>query len=169
MLYSLIFVGAALTALFTLRRLRRRAYIGHGVLDVRAASRRLGHKAQPNMHSLQSESDANLCIAALAGMDGHASQARHDALDLSLHKHPKLTPDAARDMQTCAPWLVSQRGAQTPAFDQATMRPKQLVHGPHFAKLMSVPGGVAAAGSRGMPSAQQADSLGALARIIRTA
>ncbi len=177
MLYVLILTGAALTAFLLQRRLQRGAYINRGILDApkdqRAAAKRLGYQAQPNVHPIRSVSDANLCITALAtafaGMDEYASQARHDAMDLSLRKHLKLTIDVARDMQTFAPWLVAQGGGSSLAFERLTKHLKQLDHGPYFAKLMSVLGDVAAAGSRGMPSAQQADSLGALARIFRTA
>ncbi len=53
-------------------------------------------------------------------------------------------------IQTLAPWLASQGDGPSPAFERLT---KQLDHGPYFAKLMRVLGGVATAGSKNILAA----------------
>jgi hypothetical protein len=78
-------------------------------------------------------------------------------------------PAEGADLAALGGWLVAQSGGPTPAFQQLTKRLKQLAHGAEFDKLMRLLGDVTAAGTKGMPSPAQADALGALARVFRTA
>jgi len=106
--------------------------------------------------------------AAFALMDDNTAPG--DAiLAAALQKHLHVGADLTVDMITLAKWLVEQGGGPTPAFERLTKRLKQLDHGTSFDKLMRVLGDVAAAGTKGMPSPRQADAMGALARIFRTA
>ena len=176
MLYIFILGGLILVVFFTYRRFQRGAYLAGNVIDapapVRAAARRLGFRAQPNVHSIVSIPTPELCVAAMA-----TAFARMDdttppdpaVLLTSLGRHLQLSPRQAQDMMLVAPWLVDQGGGPTPAFERLTKRLKQLDHGPFFGKMMNVIGDVKAAGTKGMASARQADAMGTLARIFRTA
>ncbi len=105
---------------------------------------------------------------AFAHMDA-SRQVDDDLLIASLQKRLAVSPSEAADMATLGKWLVAQGGGATPAFQHLTKRLKQLDHGPDFDRLMRVLGDITAAGTRGMPSAPQANALGALARVFRTA
>lgn len=176
MLYLILFCLALVAAYYGCRRLQRGAYLFAARIDapkpVREAARRLGFVAQPNVHSIVSVNSPQLCVTAMASafaqMD-HATRARDDVLVTSVQKHLQLDTDTARDMATMGAWLVDEGGGPTPAFERLTKRLKQLDHGPHFGKLMNVIGDVKATGTKGMASPRQADAMGTLARIFRTA
>jgi len=176
MFFIYILCAAVVLGFLLYRRLQRGAYLLGGVMEaapqVRAAAKRLGFHAQPNVHSIVSIHTADLCVAAMASafaqMDDHGAPV-DEVLTASLQKRLQADPQAAADMTVLGGWLVEQGGGVTPAFERLTNRLKQLDHGPYFDKLMRVMGDVTAAGTKGMPSARQADAMGALARIFRTA
>lgn len=176
MLYILIIGGLIAAGFFTYRQFQRGAYIAGGMIDapapVRAAAKRLGFHAQPNVHSIASIPTDELCVAAMAvafaQMDDKATP-DEAVIIASLQKHFNLEQAEAQDMTLIGPWLVEQGGGPTPAFERLTKRLKQLDHGPVFSKMMHVIGDVKAAGTKGMASARQADAMGTLARIFRTA
>jgi hypothetical protein len=176
MLNTLLLLGAIAVAAYVYRRVQRGAYIAAGTMaapaPVRAAAKRLHYSAQPNVHSTASIHTPELCVAAMAAayacMDKTA-KLPDEALIACLQNRLQISEGEARDMVILAPWLVAQEGGASPAFQRLTERLKQLDHGPDFDKLMRVLGDVSAAGTKGMPSAQQADAMGALARIFRTA
>lgn len=172
----LLFLAAAFVAMYAYRRFQRGAYIAVGVIaapaPIRAAAKRLGYRAKPNVHSTNSIHTPELCVTAMAAAFARIDKTRrlpNEILIASLQKRLQVSDAEASDMAILAPWLVAQGGGATPAFQRLTKRLKQLDHGPDFDKLMRVLGDVTAAGSKGMPSAAQADALGALARIFRTA
>ena len=176
MLTTLLLLGALLIAAYVYRRVQRGAYIAVGTMaapaPIRAATKRLGYRAQPNVHSTASIHTPELCVAAMAAAFARMDKTEKlpdETLIASLGKRLAVTQAEAADMATLAPWLIAQRGGATPAFERLTKRLKQLDHGPDFDKLMRVLGDVTAAGTKGMPSAAQADAMGALARIFRTA
>jgi len=172
----LIFGALIVAALLLYRRFQRGAHLIGGVMDapapVRAAAKRVGFTAQPNVHSIVSIHSPELCVAtmalAFAKMDTNAP-ADTEVIRQSLQKHLQLDTQKTDDYCVLAPWLVDQGGGPTPAFAHLTKRLKQLDHGPYFGKMMSVLGDVTASGTKGMPSAPQADAMGTLARIFRTA
>lgn len=176
MLVIVLLLAAIAIGAYVYRRLQRGAFITVGVIaapaPVRAAAKRLGYRAQPNVHSVNSIHTPELCVSAMAAafarMD-KSSKLPDDVFIASLQKRLQVTKAEATDMATVTPWLVAQADGATPAFQRLTKRLKQLDHGPDFDKLMRVLGDVTAAGTKGMPSAAQADALGALARIFRTA
>lgn len=174
---TLLLLGAALIAAYAVyRHFQRGAYIAGGYMDaparVRAAARRVGFQAQPNVHSIVSLHSPELCVTAMAlafaQMDDKMAPC-NETLASALQKHLQVSDDQIEDFCTFCPWLITQGGGPTPAFERLTKRLKQLDHGPYFGKMMSVLGDVAASGTKGMPSARQADAMGALARIFRTA
>ncbi|MCX7566299.1 hypothetical protein OS189_08080 [Sulfitobacter sp. F26169L] len=176
MLTTLLLCSAAVAAFLLYRHFQRGAHVVGGFIDappaVRTAAKRLGFRAQPNVHSIVSLHSPDLCVAAMAvafaRMDENTTLA--DAtLAASLTKHLQIDPSEVDDAIILSAWLVDQGGGPTSAFERLTKRLKQLDHGPYFSKMMSVLGDVTAAGTRGMPSAPQADAMGALARIFRTA
>lgn len=177
MTIPLILMTATLPAGFLLmRRLQRGAHLLGGLMaapaPVRAAAKRLCFCSQPNVHSIVSIHSADLCVAAMAcaftQMDNNATPAAY-VLTAFLQKRLGLSAGEARDRTTVGAWRVPQGGGPTPAFERLTTRLKQLDHRPHFDRLMRVTGDVSAAGSKGMPGARQADAMGALVRIFRTA
>lgn len=173
---ELIFLlcAAVVAGYLVWRRLQRGAYLVTRVIAappaVRAAAKRLEFRAQPNVHTIVSLHSPELCVSAMAcafaQMDPTA-----DTPDLTvpLQNRLGLSEQDAADMNVFAPWVVEQGGGPTPAFERLTKRLKQLDHGTDFDKLMRVLGDVTATGTKGMPSAAQADAMGALARIFRTA
>lgn len=172
----ILLLAAIAVAAYIYRRMQRGAFITVGVIaaptPIRAAAKRLGYRAQPNVHSTTSIHTPELCVTAMAAAYARMDKTRKlpdDILIASLEKRLQVTKAEATDMAILAPWLVAQGGGATPAFQRLTKRLKQLDHGPDFDKLMRVLGDVTAAGAKGMPSAQQADAMGALARIFRTA
>lgn len=176
MLEILLLLAAIVIAAYVYRRVQRGAFITVGVIaapaPVRAAAKRLGYRAQPNVHSIVSIHTPELCVSAMATAFSRMDKSEElpdDLLIASLQKRLQVSAQEATDMAILAPWLVAQGGGATPAFQHLTKRLKQLDHGPDFDKLMRVLGDVTAAGTKGMPSAPQADALGALARIFRTA
>lgn len=174
--YAIILCAVGLVGYVVLRKVQRGSYLFGSLLDapppVRAAAKRLEFKAQPNVHSIVSVNSPELCVAAMAvafaRMDDNE---RIDAHELPRFVQKQLQLEAAQAQDVCVlgAWLVEEGGGPTPAFDRLTKRLKQLDHGPYFGKMMSVLGDVTAAGTKGMPSARQADAMGALARIFRTA
>ncbi|WP_299023848.1 hypothetical protein [uncultured Sulfitobacter sp.] len=176
MLTILLLAATALAGFLLYRRLQRGAYLIGGMIEapapVRAAAKRVGFHAQPNVHSIVSIHTPELCLAAMAvafaRMDEHTEHP-HATLQQSMRKHLGLDDQRVADYCALAPWLVDQGGGPTPAFERLTKRLKQLDHGPYFGKMMSVLGDITAQGTKGMPSAAQADAMGALARIFRTA
>lgn len=176
MLEIVLLFAALATGAYVYRRVQRGAFITVGVIaapaPIRAAARRLGYRAQPNVHSVNSIHTPEICVAAMAAafarMDKD-SKLPDDVFATSLQKRLHVSTAEAGDMTILAPWLVAQGDGATPAFQRLTKRLKQLDHGPDFDKLMRVLGDVTAAGTKGMPSAAQSDALGALARIFRTA
>lgn len=168
--------AAVVVGFFVMRRMQRGAYVAHGMISappqIRAAAQRLGFRAEPNTHSIVSLHSGELCICAMATafaqMDEH-TKTTEALLVRSCEKHLGIDTSTALDAVLVAPWLVEQGGGPTPAFERLTKRLKQLDHGTYFDKLMRVLGDVTAAGTKGMPSAAQADAMGALARIFRTA
>ncbi|MEH6644145.1 hypothetical protein [Sulfitobacter sp.] len=176
MLCILILGGLIAVGFLTYRRFQRGAYLAGDMsvapAPVRAAAKRLGFHAQPNVHSIVSVPTAELCVAAMAvafaQMDDKVTP-DEDVIITSLKKHLQLEQQEAQDMALMGPWLVEQGGGPTPAFERLTKRLKQLDHGPVFSKMMNVIGDVKAAGTKGMASARQADAMGTLARIFRTA
>lgn len=172
----LLLIAAVLVAAYVYRRFQRGAYIAVGVIAaptaIRAAAKRLGYRAKPNVHSTNSIHTPELCVTAMAAAYARMDKTRKlpdEVLIASLQKRLQVSKAEATDMAILAPWLVAQGGGATPAFQRLTKRLKQLDHGSDFDKLMRVLGDVTAAGAKGMPSAQQADAMGALARIFRTA
>lgn len=139
---------------------------------VRSAAKRLGYRASAAATTAPSIHTADLCVATMASafaqMDDNAAPPEA-LLARSLQKHLGTSAPQAQDLATLGPWLVDHAGGPTPAFQSLTPRLKQLDHGPYFDKLMAVMGDVTAAGSKGMPNARQADAMGALARVFRTA
>lgn len=139
---------------------------------LRAAAKRLDFRLDPRTDAVARISTTELCVATMASafaqMDDHAACGA-DCIIASLQKHLHVDATTARDMLTVAPWIIAGSGDPTQAFERLTKRLKQMDHGPQFNKLMAVLGDVTAAGSKGMPSARQADAMGALARIFRTA
>ncbi|KEJ89651.1 hypothetical protein [Sulfitobacter donghicola] len=176
MIYILVICGALGAAYFLFRHFQRGAYVIGSYMEapaeVRAAAKRVGFKAQPNVHSITSLHSPELCVAAMAfafaQMDDNQEPCE-ETLAKAVSKHLQVDPLQIDDFCTLAPWLVDQGGGPTPAFDRLTKRLKQLDHGPYFGKMMNVLGDMTAAGTKGMPSARQADAMGALARIFRTA
>lgn len=140
--------------------------------DIRAAAKRLEFAPVTARDPIACLHSSALCITAMAtafaAMDAN-SQADAAMRSASFEKRLGMNAEQARDATVLAPWLVTQGGGPTPAFERLTKRLKQLDHGPCFDKLMRVLGDVTAAGTKGMPSAAQADAMGALARIFRTA
>ena len=176
MLTTLVLLAALLIAAYFYRRFQRGAYIAVGTMaaptNIRAAAKRLGYRAQPNVHSTACIHTPELCVAAMAAAYARMDKTEKlpdETLIASLERRLQVTQAEASDMAILAPWLVAQGGGATPAFQRLTKRLKQLDHGPDFDKLMRVLGDVTAAGTKGMPSAAQADAMGALARIFRTA
>lgn len=176
MLEFFLLLAAIAVGAYVYRRMQRGAYVTVGVIaapaPIRAAAKRLGYRAQPNAHSINTIHTPELCVASMAAafaqMD-KSQQLPDEPLIASLQNRLQVTKAEASDMAILAPWLVAQGGGATPAFQHLTKRLKQLDHGPDFDKLMRVLGDVTAAGSKGMPSPAQADAMGALARIFRTA
>ena len=176
MFYILVLAGLLITGFFVLRRLQHGPYIADDLMDapadVRRAAKRQGLHAQRNTPITTSLPTSELCIGALAcafaQMD-EGQKVQPPALHAPLTKHLSIDAPTADDLTTLGPWIVDQAGGPKAAFDALTLRLKQLDHGPYFARLMAVLGDVGAAGSGGMPSSRQADALGALARIFRTA
>lgn len=176
MLETVLLLAAVAIGAFLYRRAQRgqseSAVVLAAPTAVRAAAKRLGYHAQSNVHSTASVHTSELCVAAMAAafarMD-KSQQLPDEVLIPSLQRRLQVDASEAADMATLAPWLVAQEGGAAPAFQRLTKRLKQLDHGPDFDKLMRVLGDVTAAGSKGMPSAAQADAMGALARIFRTA
>lgn len=172
--FILLLCAAVFGGYFVWRRVQRGAYLVSGAIsapaDVRAAAKRLEFRAQPNVHSIVSLHSPELCVTAMASAFAQMDAAS-DVPDMrpAFRKHLGLTPQQAEDMAVFAPWIVAQGGGPTPAFERLTKRLKQLDHGMGFDKLMRVLGDVTAAGTKGMPTAAQADAMGALARIFRTA
>jgi len=171
----LVVIGV-IAALLLLRWFQRGAHLINGVIDapapVRAAAKRAGFAAQTNVHSIASIHSPDLCVAAMAHAFAQMDEATAvdaSVLKRSLQKHLQVQMPLAEDYITLAPWLVEQGGGPTQAFEHLTKRLKRLDHGPYFGKMMSVLGDVTASGSKGMPSARQADAMGMLARIFRTA
>lgn len=140
--------------------------------DIRAAAKRLEYAPATGRDPIACLHCPRLCTAAMAtafaAMDAN-SMADASLRAATFEKRLGLSADQARAAAILAPWIVAQGGGPTPAFAQLTTRLKQLDHGPSFDKLMRVLGDITAAGSKGMPSAAQADAMGALARIFRTA
>ena len=172
----ILLLVAIAAAAYAYRRMQRGAFITVGVIaaptPIRAAAKRLGYRAQPNVHSTASIHTPELCVTAMAAAFARMDKTRKlpdDVLIASLERRLQVNTEEATDMAILAPWLVAQAGGATPAFQRLTKRLKQLDHGPDFDKLMRVLGDVTAAGTKGMPSAAQADAMGALARIFRTA
>ena len=177
-MFTIIALGAIAmaAALIYLRQRRGQQGLAQGLAgapaSLRAAARRLSYRTQADVHPVASIPSAQICTAAMAAAFGHMDDNTPpgDAvLSAALQKHLQVTPEQSADMITLAHWLVEQGGGPTPAFERLTKRLKQLDHGPSFDKLMRVLGDVAAAGTKGMPSPRQADAMGALARIFRTA
>lgn len=172
----LLICGVAIAAYIFYRRFQRGAHLIGGYIDatapVRAAAKRIGFQSQPNVHSIVSVNSPELCVAAMAlafaQMDDNQDPCS-ETLATSLKKHLSVGDTQVDDFCTLCPWLVTEGGGPTPAFDRLTKRLKQLDHGPYFGKMMSVLGDVTASGTKGMPSPRQADAMGALARIFRTA
>ena len=171
-----LLLAAIAVAAYIYRRMQRGAFITVGIIaaptPIRAAAKRLGYRAQPNVHSTISIHTPELCVTAMAAAFARMDKTRKladEVLIASLQRRLQVTKAEATDMAILAPWLVAQGGGATPAFQRLTKRLKQLDHGPDFDKLMRVLGDVTTAGAKGMPSAQQADAMGALARIFRTA
>ncbi|QUJ75090.1 hypothetical protein KDD17_08550 [Sulfitobacter albidus] len=170
----LLLAGLLVTGFFAWRYIQRGPFIADDLMDapreVRAAAKRQGVQAQPNVYLIDSLSSADVCVAALAACFARMDDAAPVA-DATLHralaKHLRCDAATADDLVTLGPWVAAQGGER--AFERLTQRLKRLDHGPYFDRLMSVLGNVAAAGSKGMPSARQADALGSLARIFRTA
>jgi hypothetical protein len=139
---------------------------------LRAAAKRLGYGMQPDADPVAAIHTPALCICAMASafarMDAGGLRA-DDLLVASLQKRLAVGAPEAADLVLLGDWIVAQRGGATPAFQHLTTRLKHIGHGPDFDRLMRVLGDVSAAGTRGMPSAPQADALGALARVFRTA
>ena len=176
MYYILLFCAAVFVGFVVYRRFQRGAYLAGGVFNapapVRAAAKRMSYKAHPNVHSIVSINSGELCVAAMASafsqMDDKAPPLG-DVIVASMEKQFHMHPAQAQDMVTMAVWLVEQGGGPTPAFERLTKRLKQLDHGPYFGKMMNVIGDVKNAGTKGMASPRQADAMGTLARIFRTA
>ncbi len=176
MLEIVFLLAAVAIGAFLYRRAQRGAFITAGVIKastpISVAAKRLGYRAQPNLHATSSIHTPELCVTAMAAAFARMDKSQKlpdEVLIASLQKRLQVSASEAADMATLAPWLVAQEGGATPAFQRLTKRLKQLDHGPDFDKLMRVLGDVTAAGSKGMPSAAQADAMGALARIFRTA
>ncbi len=176
MLTTALAIGGIIAVFLIFRHFQRGAHLVGGDIEapasVRAAAKQVEYKAQPNIHSIVSIHTPELCVAAMAcafaQMDDNQDPCEQ-TLAVSWKKHLRVSDDQIDSFCTLGPWLVEQGGGPTPAFDRLTKRLKQLDHGPYFGKMMSVLGDVTASGTRGMPSARQADAMGALARIFRTA
>ncbi|MBB3993673.1 hypothetical protein GGR95_001304 [Sulfitobacter undariae] len=176
MLTILLLCGAAVIGFVTLRYFQRGPYLAAGRFNapapVRAAAKRLEYSAQPNVHAINCINSAELCVTAMAvafaQMDDNTPMSEA-TLIASTQRHLQLSPEQASDMTTLGFWLVEQGQGPTPAFQRLTKRLKQLDHGPYFGKMMNVIGDVKATGTKGMASPRQADAMGALARIFRTA
>ncbi len=174
---TIFFICCALIAGYVFfRRFQRGAHLIGALIDapapVRASAKRLGFRAKPNVHSVASIHSPEICVAAMA----HAFALMDDNQDPcsetfsnSLKKHLNIDDAQIIDFCTLSPWLVTEGGGPNPAFDRLTKRLKQLDHGPYFGKMMGVLGDISASGTKGMPSPRQADAMGALARIFRTA
>lgn len=176
MLYIFILCALIVIGFVLYRRFQRGAYFAGGKIaapaPVRAAAKRLGFDARPDVHSIVSIPTPELCVAAMASAFAQMDDTTPpDAavIETSLRKHLQLDAQQAQDMALMAPWLVDQGGGPTPAFERLTKRLKQLDHGPYFGKMMNVIGDVKANGTKGMASPRQADAMGMLARIFRTA
>ncbi len=176
MLTILLLCGTAFAAFLLYRRLQRGAYLAGGLFSapapVRAAAKRLSYQPHANVHSIVSINSAELCVTAMATAFAQMDDTTPpppETITASVQKHFHFNPQQAADMSLLATWLVTQGGGPSPAFERLTKRLKQLDHGPYFGKMMGVIGDVKAAGTKGMASAQQADAMGALARIFRTA
>lgn len=175
MLTMILICALGVLGFYAYRRLQRGAYLFGGTMDapaaVRSAAKRLDYRVQPDVHATLCIHTPEICVAAMATafaqMDPETLP--EGLLIRALEKRLTVTPEQAADMATLGAWVVTQAGGPTPAFQRLTKRLKQLDHGPDFDKLMRVLGDVTAAGTKGMPSAPQADALGALARIFRTA
>ncbi|UWR23645.1 hypothetical protein [Sulfitobacter sp. S190] len=139
--------------------------------EVQAAARQIGYRPKAASHPVDAIDDTALCVAAMATafaqMDQTTENATHERVALALGKHLKLGTENAQAHATVGGWLAGQCDSPTSAFDRLTKRLKRLDHGPWFDRLMHVLGDVGRA--KGMPSPQQADALGALARVFRTA
>jgi len=176
MLTIALLCGAAIIGFAALRYFQRGPYMAAGRFNapapVRAAAKRLEYTAQPNAHAINCINSAELCVTtmavAFAQMDDNTPPPEA-TLTTSTQRHLQLTPKQAADMVTLGFWLVEQGQGPTPAFERLTKRLKQLDHGPYFGKMMNVIGDVKATGTKGMASPRQADAMGALARIFRTA
>jgi hypothetical protein len=178
MLYLFLFFFSLMAAYFGCRRFQRSASLFSTRIDapknVRDAAKRLRFVAQPNVHSIVSVSvnSPQLCVTAMASAFAQMDDTTppSDAVLLtSIQKHLALDATTACDMVTMGAWLVQECGGPSPAFERLTKRLKQLDHGPYFGKMMNVIGDVKATGTKGMPSPRQADAMGMLARIFRTA
>lgn len=176
MLYIALFGLALVAVYYGYRRLHRGAYPFTAGIDapkqVREAAKRLGFIAQPGAHSIASVNSPQLCVTAMAAAFAQMDDCTppSDAVLLtSIQKHLALDAATARDMATMGAWLVQECGGPSPAFERLTKRLKQLDHGPYFGKMMNVIGDVKATGTKGMASPRQADAMGMLARIFRTA
>ena len=176
MLYLILFALVLGVAYFGWRRLQRRGTLLSASMNapkqVREAAGRLGFAARHDAHCVASVNSPQLCVAAMAcafaQMDD-TTPPSDAVLMTSIQKHLALDAATARDMLTTSAWLVTECGGPTPAFERLTKRLKQLDHGPYFGKMMNVIGDVKASGTKGMASPRQADAMGMLARIFRTA
>lgn len=136
------------------------------------AARRAGMPLAPPQTAIARIPTPALCACAMATafaqMDARGPIPAQKLL-AAARRRLSLDAQTAEDHLTLAFWLVEQGGGPTPAFAALTTRLKQLDHGPQFDQLMALLGDITAAGSKGMPSPAQADAMGALARVFRTA
>lgn len=171
MLTALLLLLIIAAGAFVVLRMQRDKAAGLST-PVRAAARRLGYVADRNRAAVANVNSPELCTTAMAyafaRMDTTQQLSDNQLATITQKRLGSTAPEAA-DMTTLAQWLVAQSGGPTPAFQDLTKRLKQLDHGTEFDKLMRVLGDVTAAGTKGMPSPPQADALGALARVFRTA
>jgi len=170
-LSALLVIGGLVAVVFIWRRMRADGADGVPA-SLRAAARRLDFATRPDAPAISSIHTPEICIAAMAvafaRMDA-ASEIPAELVAAGLQKRLGVEPAEGADLAALGGWLVTQSGGPTPAFQQLTKRLKQLAHGAEFDKLMRLLGDVTAAGTKGMPSPAQADALGALARVFRTA
>lgn len=127
--------------------------------QVRTAAKRPGYAIR---------SDLSAMAAAFARMDeNHNLPDAPPSACLQMRLHTGAAQ--ANAMTTLPPGLVAQSGEAAPAFQQLTKRLRQVDPGPGFDKRIGMLGDVTAPGSTEMPSAAQADKMGGLVRIFRTA
>lgn len=165
-------VGVALAVYFFVYRARDASHIASDVLDmandVRLAARRLGFRAQANVHPVESIEDPNVAVTAIAlafiELDDLPTQEQRGRLVAELEEEMDLSRTDAEEMQVLGRWLVAECGSATAAVSRLARKLHRLRGRDAFEPLLAVLDGVAAGGPL---SDRQRDALDDIRRAFR--